>query len=309
MLIAVILSIFVTLMKAKTLPAGLRIAETELILRADGSLYHLGILPEHIADKVIIVGDPDRVEIISALFDEVEHKIHNREFVVHTGTVLGKRITVVSSGIGVDNIDIVINELDAAVNVDLATRLPKKELRSLEIVRIGTSGTLHADIAPGTFVVSSFAFGLDGVAHSYDSSYTDMEQRLVNQLTERFDHLKNNKGLYAVQGDSELLSRIGYDCVQGITATANGFYGPQGRSVRLHSLMQEQIDQYASFTFEGFRLTNFEMECAGIYALSSMLGHRALTICAILANRATKEFHKNPSTSIETLIRLVLQRF
>ena len=296
-------------MKAKTLPANIRIAETELILRADGSLYHLGILPEHVADKVIIVGDPDRVEVISALFDTVEHRIHNREFVVHTGIFQGKRITVVSSGIGVDNIDIVINELDAAVNVDLNTRLPKEQLRSLEIVRIGTSGTLHADIAPGTFIASAFAFGLDGVAHSYDSSYTETEQRLVNQLSQQFEHLQNNKGLYAVQGDSALLDRIAHDCIQGITATANGFYGPQGRSVRLRSLMQEQIDQYSSFQFEGVRLTNFEMECAGIYALSSMLGHRALTICAILANRATKEFHKNPSTSIESLIRLVLQRF
>jgi len=296
-------------MKAQTLPAGIRIAETELILRADGSLYHLGILPEHVADKVIIVGDPDRVEVISAMFDTVEHRIHNREFVVHTGVFQGKRITIVSSGIGVDNIDIVINEIDAAVNVDLKTRLPKTELKSLEIVRIGTSGTLHADIAPGTFIASVFAFGLDGVAHSYESSYSDTERRLVNQLSTRFEHLQNNKGLYAVECDRELLNRIAHDCIQGITATANGFYGPQGRSVRLKSLMQEQIDQYSTFEFDGVRLTNFEMECAGIYALSSMLGHRALTVCAILANRATKEFHNNPSTSIESLIRLVLQRF
>lgn len=285
------------------------IGASELILRADGSLYHLGILPEHVADKVIIVGDPERVPMISNLFDHVEVKISGREFVIHTGSFNGKRITVVSSGIGVDNIDIVINELDAAVNVDLSTRKAKINLKSLEIIRIGTSGSLHADIPVGSFVASSYAFGLDGVPHSYNATFSDQEEKLQQWLIASFPWLASQSGLYAVQGSSELINRVAFDAISGITATANGFYGPQGRSVRLQSVMENRIDEYASFRFNQLKITNFEMECSGIYALASMLGHKALTVCAILANRASKEFHKNPSVSIESLIRQVIQRF
>lgn len=278
-------------------------------MRNDGSLYHLGIRPEHVASRVIIVGDPERVPIISALFENVEHKITGREFVVHTGYYHSKRISVVSSGIGVDNIDIVINELDAAVNVDLSTRLAKKDHVSLEIVRIGTSGALHADIPVGSFVASSFAFGLDGVPYSYEASLNESEKSLHSALKEKFPWLSENSGFYTAESSSELLQKIAYDAIIGITATANGFYGPQGRSIRLQSVMEKRIDLYASFQKSGLRITNFEMECAGIYALASMLGHKALTICTILANRSTKEFHNNPSVSIESLIRLVLERF
>ncbi len=285
------------------------IGKSELILRADGSLYHLGIKPEHVAPKVIIVGDPERVPVISALFSEVDFKISGREFVIHTGTFEGKRITVVSSGIGVDNIDILINELDAAVNVDLTTRLPKKELTTLDIVRIGTSGAMHADIPVGSFVASSYAFALDGVPHTYAATFSSEEQALQTELMANYEWLATNANLYTVAGSASLMERIGHDCIKGITATANGFYGPQGRSVRLQSTMEERIDQYAHFQHHNLRITNFEMECAGIYALASMLGHNALTVCAILANRATKEFHNNPSASVESLIRLVLQRF
>lgn len=296
-------------MLATQLQAQVRIPESELILRGDGSVYHLGIRKEHVAEKVIIVGDPERVPMISAMFDQVEFRIAGREFVIHTGTVFGKRLTVVSSGIGVDNIDIVINELDAAVNIDPITRMSNAQLTSLEIVRIGTSGTVQADIPVGSFVASAFAFGLDGVPWSYHSENTAAEKQLTVALKARFAHLAEHTGLYAVQCDDALMKRIGHDMVQGITATANGFYGPQGRTVRLVSRMTERIDTYASFTHEGLRLTNFEMECAGIYALASLLGHRALTVCAILANRARKEFHNNPSASIESLIRQVIQRF
>ncbi|MBX7051281.1 MAG: nucleoside phosphorylase [Flavobacteriales bacterium] len=296
-------------MHAVVRQSNLPIPETELILRNDGSVYHLGIKEEHVADKVIIVGDPDRVPLISAFFDEIDTRISGREFVIHTGSYQGKRITVVSSGIGVDNIDIVINELDAAVNVDLKTRKPKSQWRSLEIIRIGTSGSMHADIPPGSFVSSVFAFGLDGVPYSYESSQNNKEIELHNILAGRYPWLRESSGFYTVQGSKSLMDRVAFDTVQGITATANGFYGPQGRSVRLQSVMEKRIDEYAQFNHEGLKITNFEMECAGIYALSSMLGHQALTICAILANRATKEFHKNPSASIESLIRLVLERF
>ncbi len=292
-------------LRSSTQPIG----NSELILRADGSLYHLGIRPEHVAPHIIIVGDPERVPTISALFSEVEFKISGREFVIHTGSYQGKRITVVSSGIGVDNIDIVINELDAAVNVDLHTRLPKEQLTSLEIVRIGTSGAMHADIPVGSFVASSFAFALDGVPHSYSATFSSAENELQNALKSQFPWLAANPNLYTVESSAQLMKRIAHDAVQGITATANGFYGPQGRSLRLQSNMEENIDKYTHFRHGDLRITNFEMESAGIYALASMLGHQALTVCAILANRATKEFHNNPSASVESLVAQVLQRF
>jgi uridine phosphorylase len=300
---------YICLMQAIDLNHNQPIPETELILRADGSLYHLGVLPHQVASKIIIVGDPERVPTISELFDEVECRIHNREFVVHTGSYKGKRLTIVSSGIGVDNIDIVINELDAAVNVDLTTRLPKKELTSLEIVRIGTSGSIRPEIPVGSFVASVKAFALDGVPYSYQMQLSDDEAGLIQHLKSEIPYLKDNHSLYAVDGSQELLNRIAFDMVQGITATQNGFYGPQGRSVRLQSKVEPLLKSYENIVWKGNKVTNFEMECAGIYALSSLLGHRALTVCAILANRATKEFHKNPSTSVETLIRTVLERF
>lgn len=296
-------------MKAANINSNQSIPASELILRADGSLYHLGILPEHVAPRIIIVGDPERVPIISALFDSIETKAESREFVVHTGSYKGKRMTVVSSGIGVDNIDIIINELDAAVNVDLSTRTPKTQLTSLEIVRIGTSGSIQADIPVGSFVASAAAFGLDGVPYSYGAELDPQEEKIVSTLRSEIEQLRTNSGLYAALASSELVDRIAFDMVQGITATQNGFYGPQGRTVRLHSVVEPILSRYASVEIDGQRVTNFEMECSGIYSLSSMLGHKALTVCAILANRATKEFHKDPSKSIETLVSTVLERF
>lgn len=295
-------------MKAHSLNTDF-IPESELILRPDGRLYHLGISPDDVASKIIIVGDPERVPVISAMFDKVESKISGREFVVHTGEITGKRITIVSSGIGVDNIDIVINELDAAVNVDFQTRRPKAELVSLEIIRIGTSGSIQADIPVGSFVASSYAFALDGVPYSYHALLSEKEKALVKVLRDNIEVLQQNSGLYAAEASADLLSRVGFDMIQGITATQNGFYGPQGRTVRLESMVEPLLNAYANVEFDGYRVTNFEMECAGIYALASMLGHKALTVCAILANRATKEFHKNPSASIESLIRQVIERF
>jgi uridine phosphorylase len=285
------------------------VGSSELILRADGSVYHLGVRPEHVAENIIIVGDPERVPLISSLFEEIEFRVSGREFVIHTGSFHGKRITVVSSGIGVDNIDIVINELDAAVNMDLSSRLPKSLHTSLNIVRIGTSGAMHADIPVGSFVASAYAFGLDGVPHSYQATSNEAEMSHASHMKMQFPWLAEQSGFYVAQSSSDLLERMANGFIHGITATANGFYGPQGRSVRLQSVMESRIDEYRNFCQNGLRITNFEMECAGIYALSSMLGHKALTVCAILANRATKEFHSNPSASIETLITTVLQRF
>jgi uridine phosphorylase len=285
------------------------IPHSELILRPEGSIYHLGITAEHIAEKVIIVGDPERVPKITALFDEVTHAIAGREFIIHTGYYKGKRITVISSGIGVDNIDIVMNELDAAVNVDYTTRLPKERHTCLEIVRIGTSGCMHADIPVGSFVSSVFSFALDGVPQTYDAVHSETEMVLRTALAERYSWLRENSGFYVAQCDVELHNRIAFDAIHGITATANGFYGPQGRSVRLKSNMEHRIDEYAQFRFNDLRITNFEMESAGIYALASMLGHKAVSVCAILVNRATKEFNSDSLRSVETLIRTVLDRF
>ncbi|HEY8403460.1 MAG TPA: nucleoside phosphorylase [Flavobacteriales bacterium] len=296
-------------MKAQLRESHTAIPSSELVLRSDGSLYHIGVRPEHVAPKVIIVGDPERVPMISAMFNKVDFKVQGREFVVHTGEVNGKRITVISSGIGVDNIDIIINELDAAVNIDLETRKVKEQLTSLEIVRIGTCGSMHADIPVGSIVSSAYAFAVDGVPHTYGCTFSDDEQGLLNGLRKDFTWLATNPNLYAVKANEELLQRIAQDTVQGITATANGFYGPQGRTLRLQSNMEKNIDAYASFNYKGLSIINFEMECAGIYALASMLGHKPLTLCVILANRVTKEFHNNPSASVESLIRLVLERF
>jgi len=296
-------------MKAPLREKASVIPHSELILRPEGSIYHLGITDEHIADKVIIVGDPERVPKISALFDEVTHSIAGREFIIHTGFYKGKRITVISSGIGVDNIDIVMNELDAAVNVDYKTRIPKEKHTSLEIVRIGTSGCMHADIPVGSFVSSAFSFALDGVPHTYDAVHSEREQAMREALSEKFSWLRDNSGFYVAECDKELHQRIAFDAIHGITATANGFYGPQGRSVRLKSNMEHRIDEYAQFRYNDMRITNFEMESAGIYAMASMLGHRAVSVCAILVNRATKEFNSDSLRSVETLIRTVLDRF
>lgn len=290
-------------------PAGTALPPSELILRADGSVYHLGIRREHVADNVIIVGDPERVPLVSEYFEKVDCRISSREFVVHTGWFNGKHITVVSSGIGVDNIDIVINELDAAVNIDLDTRTIADATRSLNIVRIGTSGTLQRDIAVGSVVASRYAFGLDGVAHSYQPQWNAEEAALMRDLQAQMAWLNGHSGLYAVSADPGLFDRMAVGSISGITATANGFYGPQGRSLRMASVMDGRLDEYAQFSFNGTPITNLEMECAGIYALSSLLGHKACTLCLILANRITKEFHSDPSASMQALIRQVLERF
>jgi uridine phosphorylase len=285
------------------------IPHSELLLRQDSSVYHLGVRGENIADQIIIVGDPERVPQISQRFDRLDFSLQTREFAVHTGELNGKRLTVASSGIGVDNIDILINELDAAVNIDPLTRLPNEQMRVLEFLRLGTCGTLQNHIDPGQFIISAYAFGLDGVPLSYDAKFTTNELALEHGLRDSFSWLKSNDSLYAVECSSKLRDRFWGLGHVGITATANGFYGPQGRSLRLQSLMEDRISEYARFEFEGLSILNLEMECAGLFALGSMLGHRALTICTVLANRARKEFHSDPSASVESLISQALQRF
>lgn len=284
------------------------IPETELILNPNGSVYHLQLLPEQVTDNIIIVGDQGRVEAVSKYFDKVETRIQNREFVSHIGTFKGKPIMVLSSGIGTDNIDILVNELDAAVNIDLKTRLIKKEHRSLNIVRIGTSGALQADIPVDSFVVSSYGLGFDGLLNYYK----DMLQVNDNSLSEAFIKQTNwDKNLpypYAVKGSEKLIQTIGFDLTKGITATAPGFYGPQGRKLRLSPWVEDFNQQLSDFKHAENRITNFEMETSALYGLGALLGHQTCTVCAIIANRVAKQYSKNYHLAIEKLIQLVLER-
>lgn len=284
------------------------IPETELILNGNGSVYHLQLLPEHIAENIIIVGDQGRVETVSSYFDTIDFKVQNREFVTHTGTFNGKRVMVVSSGIGTDNIDILINELDAAVNIDLTTRLIKKEHKKLNIVRIGTSGALQKDIPVDSFVVSSHGLGFDGLLNYYLNMPFVNEDDISEAFIEQTNWNKNLPYPYAVKGSEMLINKIGFDLVKGITATAPGFYGPQGRKLRLTPWVEDFNQQLTDFKFQENRITNFEMETSALYGLGKLLGHETCTVCAIIANRVAKQYSKNYHVAVEQLIQLVLER-
>jgi len=283
------------------------IAESELILNKDGSVYHLHLLPDDLADTVITVGDPDRVARVSRHFDTIELKKSKREFVTHTGTINGKRITVMSSGISTDNIDIVLNELDALVNINLKTRIPKPQLRKLNIIRIGTSGAIQADIPVDSLLVSKAAFGLDTLMHYYKRDITKTEQQLLDTLRRT---LPKDGGFvpYIASADTGLLTKLGQDILQGITFTAPGFYAPQGREIRAHSAHPEFMNALQQFDLNGQRITNLEMETAGIYGLSAVLGHRAISFNVILANRSTQTFSKQPEKIVDNYIRQLLDR-
>jgi len=285
-----------------------QLAETDLILNKDGSMYHLHVRDEHIADNVIVVGDQDRVKQISKHFDKLDAQIKNREFVTHTGTYQGKRITVMSTGIGTDNIDIVMNELDAAINIDSSTRKPKAQKRKLNIVRIGTSGALQGDIPVGSHVISEFGLGFDGLVYYYNYSFNELEKKLTEKIGE---HLSWNNKLsvpYICEGDQRLLKQLGNGMVKGITATASGFYGPQARTLRLHPSDPKINDKLQSFSYKDYRITNFEMETSALYGLGKMLGHSCCTCCAIIANRIRQEYSKDYHKDVDRLIQTVLER-
>jgi len=283
--------------------------ESELILTDKGEIYHLGIRPEDIAHKIIVVGDQDRVELITDLFDEVKHKSRHREFVCHTGTYKGKEISVISTGIGTDNIDIVINELDALVNIDFETRTLKDEKISLEIVRIGTSGILHDDIPVDSFLLSEYSYGLDNVAHFYQREIDEETSFLQSKIEEQVKVPKNVIP-YLVKASETLNNRFKTDDVQfGITVTSSGFYAPQGRTIRLPLAEPNMIDSFSDFSYKHHRFINLEMETSTLFALSSALGHHATGICLGLANRRKKKFTSNYNTKIVELIKYVLDRF
>jgi uridine phosphorylase len=284
------------------------IASSELILNPDGSVYHLNLLPEHIAHDIIFVGDQNRVEKITQSFDSIEFSTQKREFKTQTGIYKGKRITVMSTGIGPDNIDIVMNELDALVNIDLKTRQPKAILTKLNIIRIGTSGSLQANIPVSSFVMSKYAIGLDNMLRSYlidGFSETAIEDAFVKHTN--WDSKKGKP--YAISCSEILENKIFSSKMhRGITATAGGFYGPQGRVLRLNIQDEQLNDKMDTFSFENNSITNLEMETAAIYGLSALLGHNALSLSAIIANRVTGDFSSDPEKAIEELIEYTLSK-
>jgi uridine phosphorylase len=280
------------------------IKSTDLILQK-GAVYHLGIRPEDLASKVIAVGDPGRVEKISRYFDRVDFKAEHREFVTHTGTYQGKRITVISTGMGTDNIEILMTELDALVNVDLETRTEKENKQALDIVRIGTSGSLRANIPVDTLLVSAMGIGLDTLMSFYPFPVSKEDQRLSDALRE---HAGLPFSPYISYADSGLLSRVGEGMVRGITLTCPGFYAPQGRSVRLQPAQGDLLSHYISFQHGQIQITNFEMETAGYYSMGSLLGHRMLSVNVIVANRVNDVFSTQADQAMDQAIRLVLDR-
>ncbi|MBR2178149.1 MAG: nucleoside phosphorylase [Paludibacteraceae bacterium] len=285
------------------------IEESELIIRDDGSVFHLNMKPSQLADRVILVGDPGRVELIASRFYSIESRTSNREFVSATGSYQGKRITVLSTGIGTDNIDIVMNELDALVNIDLATRTVNDTLRSLTIVRIGTCGGMQENVPLGSFVASEYSIGIDGVLNFYaernNVSDLDMERAFVTAT----DWNPQKAAPYVVKADDELTDRIAADdMIRGITVSANGFYAPQGRVVRLQLDDPDVNSKIRAFRYGDLKVCNYEMEGSLIAGLSRMMGHKALTVCCVIANRFAKEANVNYKGGIECLIDKVLHR-
>ena len=286
----------------------MKFGSSELILNADKSVYHLNILPQDLADTVITVGDPDRVARVSQCFDKIEVKKGKREFLTHTGWLNNKRITVVSTGIGTDNIDIVLNELDALANIDFKTRTIKEDKRQLDIIRIGTSGAIQPEIPLDSFLLSEYAIGLDSLLHFYDSSH--IQHPLIQQAFVKHTYWSKDKSTpYVVSYDKSLAERFMSDKIQlGFTATNVGFYGPQGRILRL-KLEDENINtKLASFNYDNKRITNLEMETSGIYGLAKLLGHRAISLNCIVANRSNGRFSLRPDLAIDELINFTMNK-
>jgi uridine phosphorylase len=284
------------------------IPESELILNADGSIYHLNVKPEMLADTIITVGDPDRVAEVSKHFDSIEFTVAKREFITHTGFINNKRITVISTGIGTDNIDIVLNELDACVNIDFETRLPRSIKKSLEIIRIGTAGSLQPDIDVDQVLISTHGIGLDNLANYYLMNNEVEETYLLDKFSKEV--LVGNAASvpYIAKGSEALIEKLNQGYVKGITLTCPGFYGPQGRQLRLAPRFPDLIQKASQFRYEDRRITNFEMETSGIYAMGQLLGHQCVSISAILANRIHNTFSQQPKKGVEKLIQEVLEK-
>ena len=281
---------------------------TDLVLNAKNQVYHLGLSPENLATKIIVVGDQDRVALISQFFDSIEHQSQHREFTCHTGVYQGKRISVLSTGIGTDNIDIVVNELDALVNIDLDNRIEKESKTELEIIRIGTCGIVQSHIPIHSYILSSHALGLDNIAHFYEIPFSKEELNL-SEIIQKHIGLPANIIPYLISADSELTNRLASELThQGITITSSGFYGPQGRNLRIPTYASEIHNRLSSFESDGLQILNFEMESSALFALGKALGHNCTTICLGVANRPNYEFSKGYDKEMNGLIEYVLNR-
>lgn len=284
-------------------------APSELIINDDGSVFHLHLRPEQLASKVILVGDPGRVAMVASHFDSIECDIASREFHSITGRYQGKRLTVLSTGIGCDNIDIVMNELDALVNIDFATRTEKSELHQLELVRIGTCGGLQPHTPVGTYICSRKSIGFDGLLNYYAGRDEVCDLAFEEAFTRHMQWNPQKGAPYVIDNDEELLKRINQnDMVEGITIAAGGFFGPQGRKLRIPLEDPEQNEKIFTFEHEGYRITNFEMESSALAGLSRLLGHKAMTVCMVIANRRAQEANTAYKNSIDDLIVKVLDR-
>lgn len=281
----------------------MRIPESELILNPDGSIYHLNLLPEDIADLIIVVGDPDRVQMVSRYFDHIELKKQKREIITHTGTIGRQRITALSTGMSTDNIDIVFNELDALANIDFKTRTVKSQTKSLKIIRAGTAGSLQADIPVDSFVISKDAVGLDGLANFYEVTFTPEEIALQKRFAAAFPNDPVIQTCYAATADAALTNLLGNGHIVGTTVTCAGFYGPQGRVLRA----KPKIDRFTEKLTQ-LGMANFEMEASAIYTLGKILGHQTCSVSAIVANRVTQQFSTKPYETVDKLIRYMLER-
>ena len=286
-------------------------AESELIINADGSIFHLHVTPEHLADKIILVGDPGRVKLVASHFEEIEYDVESREFHTVTGTFEGKRITVISTGIGCDNIDIVMNEIDALANIDFKTRMEKETLRHLEIVRIGTCGGLQPFTPEGTFICSEISVGFDGLLNFYAgrNAVCDLpfERALLNHLG--WSGNTCMPAPYVIHADEEMVERIAKDdMVRGVTVACGGFFGPQGRQLRIPLTDPKQNEKIENFEYQGHRITNFEMESSALAGLAKLMGHHATTACMVIANRRAGKADTGYKNHIDDLIKLVLHR-
>lgn len=284
-----------------------KLSETDLILNKDGSVYHLNLLPKHINETIITVGDPSRVYRVSQYFDDIEFEMNKREFITHVGKFKGKPVTVISTGMGTDNIEIFFTELDALINVDLKTREIKSRKKKLKIIRIGTSASLHEDIPLDSHLATEYAVGFDSLMNYYNLSMDPFEQSIGKDIQKK---VGTSIIPYVVKGSSVLKRQYAPDMVTGNTITAPGFYGPQGREIRIPLKYPSLATDLASYynKAEDFRLTNFEMETAGYYAMARLLGHEVLSVNAIIANRAKNKFSKDPNKVIDGLIKKVLDR-
>lgn len=285
------------------------IPASQLILNNEGAIYHLNLHPEEIADDIILVGDPGRAVEIATFFDQIEVQRQNRELVTRTGYFHGKRMTVLSTGMGTDNIDIVMNELDALANIDLKTRMPKETHRALNLIRIGTCGALQPDIeVEDSFVATRYALGLDGLIYFYKKNKEVNEIAMRDAFIEQMDYPKDLPLPYIVEGSQELFDRLAQGYYQGVTATAPGFYGPQGRTLRMDLAYPEINHRIENFNYNGWRICNYEMESSALYGLGKMMGHNCLTICVAIANRVTEKFASDYHPYVKKLVGNTLER-